>query len=332
MTVEDLALLQRQQEGVVSRRQAIEAGLTDSDIERKLRRHEWARVHTGVFVDHTGPLTWEQRCWAAVLYFAPAALGDRSALRAYGLRGHDRGTTSVHLVVDRSRTIRPIAGVVVRHLSGFEDKVLRHLSPPRERLEHAVLGEASRQGRDDSAIAVVADAVQQGRTTVGRLVDALADRPRLPRRAFLLEVLEDVRSGAYSVLEHRYLTRVERPHGLPVASRQRRVRQGRTPAYRDVDYLALATAVELDGRVGHDDVADGWADLDRDVASLVAGDVTLRVRWKQVLDPCRLAGAVASVLAQRGWDGTPHACGPDCAAFPAPGAGKVAQTEEEGAA
>ena len=31
-------------------------------------------------------------------------------------------------------------------------------------------------------------------------------------------------SGVHSVLEHRYLTRVERPHGLPRGVRQRLVR------------------------------------------------------------------------------------------------------------
>ncbi|MGZ8738498.1 MAG: type IV toxin-antitoxin system AbiEi family antitoxin domain-containing protein, partial [Nocardioides sp.] len=48
------------QDGVVSRLQARDGGLTDADIRRLLRRREWARVHPGVFVNHTGPTTWQQ--------------------------------------------------------------------------------------------------------------------------------------------------------------------------------------------------------------------------------------------------------------------------------
>lgn len=71
------------QSGVASRRQALEAGLRPHDIRRLLRRREWAVVHPGVYVDHTGPLTWRQRAWAAVLYAgAGAALDRESAIRA----------------------------------------------------------------------------------------------------------------------------------------------------------------------------------------------------------------------------------------------------------
>ncbi len=106
---------------------------------------------------------------------------------------------------------------------------------------------------------MISDACQTRRTTAGRLSTALVSMPRLPRRALLLPILEDVASGAYSVLERRYLTRVGRPHGLPTASRQRWVRPVRQSGYRDVDYLGLRTAVELDGRLGHQWTAEKWA-------------------------------------------------------------------------
>ena len=76
---------------------------------------------------------------------------------------------------------------------------------------------------------------------------------------------------------------------------------------------STGTVVELDGRIGHEGVEDGWADLDRDLASAVAGDLTLRAGWKQVLDECRLAAIVAQVLVRRGWPGPPRPCRPDCA-------------------
>jgi hypothetical protein len=41
------------QDGVISRRQVLDGGGTDTDIERKVQRREWARIHDGVYVDHT---------------------------------------------------------------------------------------------------------------------------------------------------------------------------------------------------------------------------------------------------------------------------------------
>ena len=71
------------QTGVISRRQVLDCGLDDSDIARLIRRREWARVHDGVYVDHTGPPSWDQRAWAAVLFHWPAVVSGRSALAAW---------------------------------------------------------------------------------------------------------------------------------------------------------------------------------------------------------------------------------------------------------
>lgn len=98
----------RQQDGVISRRQALAAGFQEHEIRRLLRRNEWARVHAGVYVDHTGPPTWSQRTWAAVLYAAPAALCLESALGAE--------TSLIHVAIERQRsTLTEPAGVLVTH-------------------------------------------------------------------------------------------------------------------------------------------------------------------------------------------------------------------------
>lgn len=308
-----LARQLRRQEGVVTRQQLRECGVSDSDVERMIRRRELTRIGPRLFVNHTGALTWDQRAWAAVLSYAPAALAGRSALQAHGLRGHDRGKNSPIVVcVDRTRSIRRRPGVHVLQLKDFEARSQMSLSPPRLRVEHALLWEASAQEKPVRALAILADAVQQGATTPGRLADALALHPVLRHRQLLLEILRDVARGAYSVLEQRYLVDVERPHGLPTADRQRRVKPGRTVAYRDVDYVELGTGVELDGRIGHEDALDRWADLDRDLDAVTAGQLTLRAGWAQVLEPCRLAIVVGDVLTARGWSDQLTSCGPDC--------------------
>jgi hypothetical protein len=217
----------RDQLGVISRRQVLESGLDDNFIECRLRRKDWARVHRGVYVTHTGPLTWLQRAWAAVLVYWPAALAGRSALVAFGVspaggRGGAiaQGSGSalrqlssstgpeapIEVAVDQTRRVGQVDGVDVHRVVNLAAALHPSRRPPVLRLERALLDVASAARDEATAVAVLADACQAGRTTARRLLDVLRPRIRLPGRALLLEVLEDVVAGAYSVLEHRYLT------------------------------------------------------------------------------------------------------------------------------
>lgn len=302
------------QEGVVSRRQVLGAGGDDNLIERQLRRRLWATVHPGVYVDHTGPLTWSQRAWAAVLVCWPAALYGISALQVAGIGIGPAPSPDdvVHVAVDHRRRVVHRAGVAPRRVRGLDAMLQPGRSLPQQRLEHAALCVASGSHRDDAAVAVLGDVVQARRTTPDRLLRALDDLPRLARRGFLAEVLEDVASGAHSALERRYLVEVERRHALPRAVRQRPVTSRRSPAYRDVEYPRLGLVVELDGRLGHEWTGDRWQDLDRDVETALTGTLTVRLGWKQVLDACRTADVVGRLLGSRGWTGKPRRCSPTC--------------------
>lgn len=313
LTVDDdrLQKLLGRQAGVVARRQVLAAGGQDHDIARLVRRREWASLHEGVYVTHTGPPTWDQRAWAAVLVHWPAALDGSSAARAHGLAAGAEGD-AIEVVVDHRRRIVDPPGVRTRRTRHFETSTLTNLSPPRLRVEHTALLLAARAVDEDGAVAALADACQRRRTTAARLLTALADHPRLPRRALIATVLDDVATGAYSALEHRYLRDVERAHSLPVGERQRVAKAGGRTWHRDVEYVGLDTIVELDGRLGHDGTDDRWADLDRDLAASASGRTTIRLGWGQVLAPCRVAAAVAAVLTASGWTDTPRACGPEC--------------------
>lgn len=311
--------LLHQQDGVLSRAQAQQCGLDDDDLERLIRRRELARVHPGVYVDRTGPPSWPQLAWAALLFHAPAALADVSALRAHGIRsvpgasGSAAGQGTVHIAVDASRRVVPPPGVVVVRRAGLERRALMNLSPPRLRPEEALLDVASGCADESDAVSVLADACQTGATTAARLHATLVARPRLPRRRLLLAVLDDVAGGALSVLERRYLALVERAHGLPVAGRQVRVVLRAGVTYRDVDYARQGVVLELDGRFVHRGPDREWADLERDVGCLVRGDAPVRLGWNHVLAPCRLAVLVGALLQARGWQGSVRSCGA-CAA------------------
>lgn len=310
---DELTRLLDLQSGVVSRRQLLEAEHSTSDLQRMLRRRELARVHPGVFINHTGPLTWNQRAWAAVLFASPSALCGISAVRAIagpGLRGHD-DDGPIHVAVDRARQFRAPSGVVAHRTKGLEARAQWNTAPPRLRVEEALIDVAAAAADEFAVVAGLGGAIQARLTTAERLLTAVRSRTRLRHRALLLGVLDDVAQGACSALEQAYLVRVERAHGLPTAARQ--VRDSvRGPIFRDVDYPGLGVVVELDGRLDHTRARDRDRDLDRDLVALAAGSVTARLGWGQVVGrPCWTARRVHELLVAGGWTMPLVRC-PDC--------------------
>jgi hypothetical protein len=266
-------------------------------------------------LDHTGEATWLHRAWAGVLFYDRAALAHASALRAavgHGWRPYD-DAAAIHLAVDEDRNVKRIDGYRLHRLAHLEDKVRWNSSPPRMKVEEAALDVAAARPTEFGAIEVLADMCQRRRTTAARMLSALAGRRRLRRRGWLGDVLRDIDAGTCSVLEHGYLDRVERPHGLPAPRRQRSAGTDRGPIHRDVDREEFDLCIELDGRLFHDMAGQRDRDLDRDLDAAVDGRRTVRLGWGQVFDrPCRTAGRIGRLLQQRGWGGIPRACGPQC--------------------
>ena len=121
-----------------------------------------------------------------------------------------------------------------------------------------------------------------------RLRARIDEIPRLRRRALLIGILEDVETGTCSVLEHRYLTDVERAHGLPLGIRQDRVIRSGRPMMRDVVYRgprrSWTQVVELDGRLDHDNAAARDRDLERDLDAAIEREHSVRIGYGQVFD------------------------------------------------
>ncbi len=299
-------LLDRQ-DGVVSRRQLLGAGLQDHDVARMARRRELALVHPGVWVAHTGPLTWEQRAWAAVLVHHPAWLTRASALADPSRDG------PVHVAIASGRSVRPVPGVVAHRTARLQQRIAPMSTLPRLRLEEAVVEVAAAAQDPYAAFAAFARLCHTRRSHPRAIADALARRRGVPSRALLLEMLADLAEGTCSVLEREYLVRVERAHSLPTPARQLRVRTAGGVVYRDADHLAYGVVVELDGRLFHDSPTARADDLDRDLDTVAEhGGLTLRIGWRQVTrDACRTALRVGRVLQRHGWSGAVARC-PRC--------------------
>ncbi|WP_415045730.1 hypothetical protein [Gordonia sp. (in: high G+C Gram-positive bacteria)] len=287
-----IATLMLDQDDVISRRQARELGCTDSHLRSKLRRREWSPIHPGIYVGHTGPLTWRQRAWAAVLDAYPAALGGITVL--------NMGSGPIHVVVDADRSlhqrkVHPRRGHTLQRRTRLHESVLWNQSPPRLRPEEAALDVANAADSERTAIATLSSIVGRKKTTVDRLLSAMEKRPRMHRRPFLRSILTDIRDGTHSVLEHRYLTHVERAHGLPCPTRQARTTAGRH-GYRDGVYDDYGLVVELDGESFHGDAAS--RDLDRE------RDLECGARRRSVHHPTGVLPGVRQCLRHRGKSGS----------------------------
>jgi len=318
----DILLVSRlleEQSGVVARRQVRSAGFNDDYIARRVRRREWATIHPGIYVNHTGPLTWRQRAWAAVLFYWPAALSHTSALQIVSGTplvdepdfGHDQ---VIHVAIEHPRKAVRVDGVRLHRMVNLDGRVRWNTSPPRMRLEEATLDVCADAPSRAAALAIAADVCQQRRTTPSRLLDALEHRKRMRFGRWMRTALSDVALGAMSLLERGYLQRVERAHGLPRARRQLGSRTEDGIVYRDVEYEDFGLVVELDGRIGHELSRDRWKDMDRDLLAAVTQRQTVRLGWVHIEDrPCVTASRVGRLLQQRGWRGATVPCGPECA-------------------
>lgn len=295
-----------QQDGVVTRRQLLDAELTQAHLDTLLRRRELVMVHPGVYLSHTGTPTWTQRCWAAISYAGRSALHLESALHRPGKDAVPKGP--IHVAVDWTRRVAPQDGIRIHRVRDLEDKVQWNLSPPRVRLEVAAVEAAHRAADDLAAISALTAVVGSRRTVADRLRVEVDRRGRLRRRTLLTGLLADLERGTHSVLEHGYLARVLRPHGLPEPTSQQVCVVGEGGRqYRDVAHES-DLHVELDGQQ-HDGAEARDDDADRDLDDLARGKVTPRLRYRQVFGtPCRTADRLAVLFALRGWTGAPRPC------------------------
>lgn len=203
------------QDGVIARRQILDLGGDDNDIERMLRRREIAALLPGVYLTHTGQPTRLEREWAAVLAYWPAGLDAESAL---DLRA---GSAKVEIVVGKDRRIAPPSWIVARRATEMETRVSWLSRPPRVGPEDALLDLMSRRirsGDAGGAFAALAAVCHRHTTTPGHVLAALTKRTRIGGRRLIEAMVADLRDGACSVLERAYLNQVERASSSSTAS------------------------------------------------------------------------------------------------------------------
>jgi very-short-patch-repair endonuclease len=303
--------LAQSQGGVISRTQALGCGTSPDVIDRLLRSRQWQKLHRGVYSVSAGKPGREMLLWAAVSRAgAGAALSHETAAELFELA--DERCSLIHVSVPGNRRVSPIKGVVVHISSRIGEATHPSLLPPRTRLEETLLDLVDQAATFDTALGIACSACQRGLTTVPKIGASMAKRAKLRWRPELAKALRDIGAGVHSVLEYRYLHKVERSHGLPEAVRQARITPGGRSRYLDNLYEDYGLCVELDGLQAHPD-EQRWQDLRRINAITQSGKTVLRYGWIDVdRHSCKTAVQVAVVMRRLGWQGSPRACGPAC--------------------
>jgi hypothetical protein len=300
------------QSGVITRSQALRAGLSADMIKFRISSDRWRQIHRGVYATFTGTPGRGACLWAAVLWAGPGAM-LRHETAAELQRLTDRPVQMIHVTVPGQRRVLAVPGVSLHRSGRAGETVQGNSNPPRTRVEETVLDLTQAAATFDDVCGWVTRAFARDLTDEKRLHAAMRQRTKLRWRADLYELIAAAASGDHSVLEFRYDRDVERAHGLPEPVRQAPFtgpegRRGR----RDRLYQEYGVVVELDGRLAHQ-AEDQWRDKDRDNAAALDGYQSLRYGWAHVRwHPCATALQVARVLRVRGWDGWPRLCSPGC--------------------
>lgn len=303
-------MLERQQ-GVLTREQALGAGVSRHVIAGRLHSGRWQSLHRGVFVTFSGPVPRGAQLWGAVLRVGDGAvLSHHTAAEVWKLS--DEPSSAIHVSVPRQTGSLDIPGMVLHYSSRLPGARHPARLPPQTTLEATVLDLADVSRTAEDAVSWAIRACQRRLTTPDRIAAALADRNRVRWRRDLTDAVTEAREGVHSPLERRYLRDVERKHALPRGDRQVLTIRGQARQYADVRYTRYGVVVELDGVMAHPAEARN-RDSRRDNANTLDGFQTLRYGWVPVAyHACTVASEVADLLRQHGWRGIPRSCGKWC--------------------
>jgi len=303
------------QADAIARCQSKESGIAPHTMRNKVRSGRWQRLQWGVYAAFSGDPVRETVLWAALLRAGPdAVLSHQTAAERHGLIDEPSPVITITVPAARHPARKGTIPGIVIHRS---DSILRTrhpaMLPPCTKVEDTVLDLIQAARTFDDAYTWICRAVGRRRTTAERIRRAMDNRKKMRWRKEIVLALGDVEGGALSVLEQRYVRRVERPHGLPTARRQARIRQRSGNRYLDNLYEAYGVCVELDGTAAHPE-DEQWRDKRRDNVNTVSGLVTLRFGFPELGDHrCASAIQVATLLRAHGWTASPHPCGrPTC--------------------
>lgn len=289
--------LARRQASLVQRSAALELGMTEAEIEHRLRRGYWQRLHPGVYLVGVSEPSWEQRARAAVLAAPGSVLSHRAAGRWWALDG--LADEVVDLTIPHAGGARVQGAKVHRARSLSAPDVTVHSGVPITTVGRTLLDLGRYLGPRHLEIALES-ALRRGITSADALAGlAAGSDARVPGVKVLRAVLVGREPGrpAGSAAEVEFALAL-RIGGAPPGERQYvlKLPQGTTYVL-DRAWPDLKVAVEIDGFAFHSGRQQHSADLVRQNEIVRAGWTLLRYAPSQVAArPRAVAGEVIEVL------------------------------------
>lgn len=290
----------RRQHGLITREQAVAAGLSSSAVSRRLDSGSWRRVAAGVYAVASAAASWRQQVLAACLALGAVA-SHRTAAALWGLSGCRPGP--VHVSVAHGRASRSATGTVHRSRELPPGDVTRIDGIPVTRPARTLVdlaGVVSPRALEEA----VDDALCRRLVTLPRLdkrAAALAGKGRAGA-AQLRAILDTWHDGGllpHETAEARLFRRLVHS-GLPPPERQHEVwADGRLLGRLDLAWPDAKVGFELDGfrwhgapRAHRRDIARhnglkarGWTVFQATPADLVDDAASLGALVAPLLDP-----------------------------------------------
>lgn len=291
------------QHGVISRRQAHDAGLDRHQIRVRLDSGRWRTVAPRVYGFPGHPDTWPRRLWIAHLHGGPdTVISIESAARLLRL-GPVEGWP-VDLIVER-RQGQALPGTR-RYRPGdlAPNHVMRHQGLPVTTPARTIVDLAAFVSRTRLAT-VVETAEVERRCSLLQVATMLDDLRRSGKRGVrkLADVLDELGPGdalPRSQLE-RLLDRVIELAGLPPPRHEHPLPStGALTGFVDRCWPEARLIVEADGRRWHTRRQRIALDHDRDLEASRNGYLTVRLIWERLEgDAETTARALAEIYASR---------------------------------
>jgi hypothetical protein len=257
-----LARILDTQQDVITREQAISAGLTKHALYHRLRPGgRWVLLLPGVYLAVTGRPSQVQLETAALLYGGPdSVITGLTALSYSGIRGPQ--SEFVDLLVPATCQ-RQGTGFVRLHRTVRMPEKWEEFGRIRYTRAARAVGDAARGLRDPRDVRdLIADAVQRDRCELQELVDELEAGP-VRRSRLLREALAEVTDGIRSVAEGDLRTLLLKS-GLPMPMFNPELYAGEEFIARpDAWYPELGIAIEVDSTAWHTKATDHQNDVQR---------------------------------------------------------------------
>jgi len=276
----------RQQSGVISRGQAMAAGLSAQQVDRRVATGRWEVLHPGVYLACEHELTTAATIRSASLWAGDGAtITGLAAAWWHGL--WTKPLSTVDVTIPRRRRVRQLAGIRVRRRDlDWSDRVeIRQLwvtepaltaleaavtlgPPGAELLDHAL----RRQVRFETAHrAQSRNLGRRGSPAAGALLSVAADQVASHAERLIVRMLRDAGIGGWQL-------------GYWIGGHE-----------VDVAFPGLRIAIEVDGWAWHVDVERFRRDRRKQNALEVAGWMVLRFTWHDLTQ--RREAVIAEITA-----------------------------------